>query len=163
MLFILVPVLALMTAGIGAAIGVRKADVNADEWHVDPTSAPPTGNPNWYRLTPDSAPADRDTQRDGSSPVFAVDVAALAAAFDAVALGDERVEVIAGSATDGFVTYMQRSALFGFPDFVSVAFVDVDGGSSLSIFSRSQFGKSDLNVNEKRVKKWVEATEQRLA
>ena len=163
MLFLLVPLLAVLTAGVGAAIAVRKADVKADEWHVDPTTAPPTGNPNWYRLTPDSVPADRDGQRDGSAPVFAVDAATLAAAFDAVALGDERVEVIAGSATDGFVTYMQRSALFGFPDFVSVKFLDVEGGSSLSIFARAQFGKSDLNVNEQRVNTWVDATAQRLA
>lgn len=163
MLFILIPFLALTTVGVGASIGVRKADVDASDWHVDPTTAPPTGNPNWYRLTPDSAPADRDSTRDGSAPVFGVDAAALAASFDAVARGDDRVDVVAGSAAAGFVTYVQRSKIFGFPDFVSVKFVDVPGGSSLSIFSRARYGKSDLDVNEKRVNRWVEATEQRLA
>jgi len=157
MLFILIPVLVLAVVGTGASIGIRSAEVKPSDWHVDPTTAPSTGNPNWYRLTPDSAPADRDAERDGSAPVFDVDTAKLAAAFDAVALGDDRVEVLAGSAADGYVTYVQRSALFGFPDFVSVKFVDVDGGSSLSIFSRSKYGKSDLNVNEKRVTRWMAA------
>lgn len=158
MIFVLIPVVLVAVLAAGLAAFTRTADVNADDWHVDPTTAPPTGNPNWYRLTPDSAPADRDAERDGSAPVFEVDAAALSAAFDAVALGDARVEVIAGSAADGFVTYMQRSALFGFPDFVSVKFVDVPGGSSLAIFSRARDGKSDLGVNEKRVTRWVAAT-----
>lgn len=162
MLFVLVPLAVISVIAVGSSIGVRRAAVEPDRWHVDPTTAPPTGNPNWYRLTPDAVPSDRDAQRDGSAPVFDVDVASLASAFDAVATGDDRVEVIAGSAADGFVTYMQRSALFGFPDFVSVKFLEVEGGASLSIFSRAQFGKSDLNVNEKRITKWVDATAQRL-
>lgn len=162
MLFLIVPLALITATATGVSIGVRRAAVEPEKWHVDPTTAAPTGNPNWYRLTPDSAPSDRDAQRDGSAPVFAVDAAKLAAAFDAVATGDDRVEVIAGSAADGFVTYMQRSFFFGFPDFVTVKFIDVDGGSSLSIFSRAQFGKSDLNVNQKRVERWVAATTQRL-
>ncbi len=162
MLFVVVPLALIAAIATGLSIGVRRAAVEPEVWHIDPTTAPPTGNPNWYRLTPDEAPSERDGQRDGSAPVFQVDVAELAAAFDAVATGDDRVEVIAGSATDGFVTYMQRSFFFGFPDFVSVTFVEVDGGSSLSIFSRAQFGKSDLNVNQKRVERWVAETEQRL-
>lgn len=162
MLFVLIPVVLLAGAIAGLSYSTRNRAVNAADWHVDPTTAVPAGNPNWYRLTPDSAPADRAAERDGSAPVFDVDVAALSAAFDAVALADGRVEVIAGSAADGFVTYMQRSAFFGFPDFVSVKFVEVPGGSSLSIFSRARDGKSDLGVNKKRVIRWVEATTARL-
>lgn len=162
MLFVLIPVAIVAVLAVGLAAFTRSADVNAEDWHVDPTTAPPTGNPNWYRLTPDSAPAERDAERDGTAPVFTADVAALSAAFDAVALADDRVEVISGSAADGLVTYMQRSAFFGFPDFVSVTFVEVSGGSSLAIFSRARDGKSDLGVNEKRVTRWVEATTARL-
>ena len=89
--------------------------------------------------------------------MFPVPVAELAAAFDGVALGDDRVEVLAGAASDGFVTYVQRSAFFAFPDYVSVRFLEADdGASTLAVFSRSRYGKSDLGVNEKRVKKWLE-------
>lgn len=163
MLFVLVPLALIAVAAAGISIGIRRAGIDAQKWHVDPTSAAPTGNPNWYRVTPDAAPADRDPERDASSPVFEVPVAELAAAFDAVALADDRVEVVAGSAADGFVTYVQRSAVFAFPDFVSVTFSDVaTGGSSLAVFSRAQYGKSDLGVNKKRVERWVAAAEQRL-
>ncbi|MFK7916591.1 MAG: DUF1499 domain-containing protein [Ilumatobacter sp.] len=162
MLFVLIPVVVIAVLVAGLSVMTRRAEVKPSEWHIDPTTAPPTGNPNWYRVTPDSAPADRDAERDGSAPIFTADVAALAAAFDAVALADARVEVIAGSAADGFVTYMQRSALFGFPDFISVKFVEVSNGSSLAIFSRARDGKSDLDVNNKRVTRWLDATAARL-
>jgi len=157
MIFVLLAPLAAMVVAAGAAIGIRRADVDPAAWHVDPTTAPPTGNPNWYRLTPDTAPADRDPKRDGSAPVYDVDVDRLEAAFDEVALGDDRVEVLAGSASDGFVTYVQRSALFAFPDYVSVTFSpEPSGGSTLALFSRSQYGRSDLGVNEKRANRWID-------
>lgn len=163
MLFVLLPLALIASISAGISIGVRRSDVEAGKWHVDPTAAAPTANPNWYRVTPDSAPADRDSERDASAPVFHVPVAELAAAFDAVAMADDRVEVLAGSATDGFVTYVQRSAVFAFPDYVSVTFADVEtGGSSLAIFSRARYGRSDLGVNQKRVERWVATTEQRL-
>jgi len=163
MTFVLIPLALIAVVSTGISIGIRRAGIDAERWHVDPTGAAPTGNPNWYRVTPDSAPADRDPDRDASSPVFDVTVAELSAAFDAVALGDDRVEVVAGSAADGFVTYVQRSAVFAFPDFVSVTFSDVAaGGSSFAVFSRSQYGQSDLGVNKKRVERWVAATQQRL-
>ena len=130
MLFVLLPLAVIAAVSTGVSIGVRRASDDPDRWHVDPTTAEPTGNPNWYRLTPDAAPADRNSERDGSSPLFDTDVATLSATFDAVALGDDRVEVLAGAAADGFVTYVQRSALFGFPDYVSVTFGAADGGGS---------------------------------
>ena len=77
---------------------------------------------------------------------------------------DARVEVIAGSAAAGFVTYVQRSQLFGFPDFISVKFIDLpSGGSTIAVFSRARDGKSDLDVNKKRVTRWVEQTQSRIA
>ena len=163
MLFVLVPLLVLSAVSTGLSIFIRRADVDAERWHVDPTTAAPTGNPNWFRVTPDSAPADRHPERDASAPVFDVAVPELAEAFDSVVLAEDRVEVVAGSAAEGFVTYVQRSTFFAFPDFVSVTFTDVtDGGSSFAVFSRSQYGKSDLGVNEKRVRRWVAATQAEL-
>ncbi len=141
---------------VGAAIAIRLQGDDPAEWHLDPLTAPTPSTPNSYRV----APAGADIDRNADAPVFSVPVSELAAAFDAVALGDDRVEVLAGSAADGFVTYIQRSALFAFPDYVSVRFVEVDGGSSLAVFSRSRYGKSDLGVNEKRVTKWLGQLEQ---
>ena len=57
---------------------------------------------------------------------------------------------------DGFATYVQRTKLVQFPDYVSVKAVEVDGGSALHIFSRSRFGYSDRGVNKKRILSWLE-------
>ncbi|MGB3764761.1 MAG: DUF1499 domain-containing protein, partial [Ornithinimicrobium sp.] len=76
---------------------------------------------------------------------------------------DPRVRVLAGSAADGFVTYVQRSALMGYPDYVSVRFVGVDAEhSTLAIFSRARYGSSDMGVNEKRVRRWMQETQSAL-
>ena len=153
MLFVLVPLLGIGVLAAGASIGIRRASDDPAEWHLDPLTAPTPSTPNSYRI----APVGESIDRDADAPTFSVSVADLADAFDAVALGDDRVEVLAGSASDGFVTYVQRSAFFAFPDYVSVRFIEADGGgSTLAVFSRSRYGKSDLGVNKKRVTRWLE-------
>lgn len=51
----------------------------------------------------------------------------------------------------------QTSALVGFPDTITVRFLPAgEGSSTLAVYSRSHYGYSDLNVNEKRVRAWLE-------
>lgn len=161
-LIVLLAIILVLVAGI--AIATRRKAVDPAAWHVDPMTASDTGKPNWYRLVPEDAQVDRDQKRDGQPPTFTASASAVGAAFDAVAKADARVEVLAGSAADGFVTYMQRSAIFGFPDFISVRFIDLPaGGSTLAIYSRARDGQGDMGVNEKRVKRWVAETTAALA
>ncbi|MEM0922633.1 MAG: DUF1499 domain-containing protein [Pseudomonadota bacterium] len=54
-----------------------------------------------------------------------------------------------------FRTFVQRSKLVGFPDFLTVKSVPVAGGASLVVYSRSQYGYSDLGVNKARVEDWL--------
>ncbi|MEL6267324.1 MAG: DUF1499 domain-containing protein, partial [Pseudomonadota bacterium] len=63
------------------------------------------------------------------------------------------VEVVAGSAAEGFVTYVQTSRIVGFPDYVSAR--TVEGG--IAVWSRSRYGYSDLGVNRARVEDWLAA------
>ena len=120
-------------------------------WHVDPLSAPKPSSPNSYRVGPDGT-----TEPDAAAPEFSIDAAALGAAFDTVAMNENAVERLAGSPGEGWATYVQRSTLFGFPDYISVRFIDLDnGGSTLAVFSRSRLGQSDLGVNKKRVEDWL--------
>jgi uncharacterized protein (DUF1499 family) len=49
-----------------------------------------------------------------------------------------------------------RSKVFGFPDYVSINFKNLDiNKSSLSIFSRSRFGRYDFGKNKQRIQKWL--------
>lgn len=145
----------LLALAVGVAIGMRRVSDDPAEWHVDPLTAPTPSTPNSYRV----APAGETIDRNEDAPTFSVSSDELARAFDAVALGDDRVEVLAGSASEGFVTYVQRSAFFAFPDYVSVRFIETETGSTLALFSRSRFGQSDLGVNKKRVTRWLDQLE----
>ena len=135
-----------------AAYAIRRLDHDAGVWHVDPLTAPTPSTPNSYRVAPAGAAIDSDAV----APTFDMSAADLAVAFDRAARGDGRVDVVGGSPSEGFVTYVQTSGLFGFPDYISVRLIELDGDrSTLAVLSRSRLGQSDLGVNKKRVERWL--------
>jgi len=145
------------------AVLARRAPEDPDRWHVDPVAATVDDRPHWYRLTPAEAPVDRQRKQEGTAPRFDAPVDRLAEAFDEVAMGEERVQRLAGSPSRRWVTYRQRSAVFGFPDYVSVRFLeDGEGGSTLAVYSRARYGYGDGGVNADRVRQWVDETAQRM-
>lgn len=75
------------------------------------------------------------------------------ARLDTVARATPRTKVLAGSVEEGMVTYVTRSAVFGFPDYATAAQV----GDTLKIYSRLRFGRSDSGVNKARVEDWLRA------
>jgi len=80
----------------------------------------------------------------------------VAARLDAVAVA-EGAQAIAGSAAEGFVTYVVRSTLMGYPDAISVRLTAEGDATRLEIFSRSRFGYSDMGVNAARADRWIAA------
>ncbi|MGB5951027.1 MAG: DUF1499 domain-containing protein [Ornithinimicrobium sp.] len=165
----ILPIAALsMASAVVVSLTVRTATDDLATWHQDPASVSMPDKPNWYRLTPASTDtantsAGEGDDREGVSPVFDVPVQQLAATFDEVAMGESRVEVLAGSAAKGFVTYIQRSTVMGYPDYITVRFSKTnDGGSTLTLLSRARYGSSDMGVNEKRVRRWIQQTQERL-
>ncbi len=164
MIIAIAAVLVAVVLGVGIRLGVVKAKDDPAVWHVDPLTSANPKTPNWHRVVPADATVDRHPDRDAHPPTFKASAAELGAAFDAVAKADERVTVVAGSAAEGHVTYVQRSKLMQFPDYVSARFVDLpDGGSTLAVFSRARYGQKDFDVNKKRVERWLDATQKRLA
>lgn len=142
--------LAALLAGFAAY--VRLAGDDPARWHVDPITAAPTGNPNSWRVGPEG----EGQPVDAPAPVFALEAGDLAAALDRVALGDVRTKRLAGAPEDLWVTYVQRSRLMGYPDYVSVRVVPLGPGrATLAIYSRARYGQSDLGVNRARVEKWL--------
>ncbi len=149
---LLIAVGVLVALVVVSAVVIRRLDHDAGVWHVDPLTAPTPSTPNSYRV----APAGATTDADAVSPTFPMPVAALATAFDRVARASGNVDVVGGSPEGGFVTYVQSSKLFGFPDYISVRFIEIDAATStLAVFSRSRLGQSDLGVNKKRVTSWL--------
>ena len=79
-------------------------------------------------------------------------VAGALQAFDRVAQAAPRVSVLAGSVEAGHITYVARSKLVRFPDYVSVK----QDGADLVILSRLRFGFGDAAVNRRRLDAWLE-------
>ncbi|MEM8570914.1 MAG: DUF1499 domain-containing protein [Pseudomonadota bacterium] len=152
----------LVLAGVIAlALFFRLVSDDPLIWHVDPREAPSTGKPNEFRMHPDAV---AQPSRVAPSPEFPVTPSALALALDAVALSEPRTKRIAGNPSDLAMTYVQRSAVMGFPDYISVQVLP--GGAdtaSIAVFSRSRFGYSDMGVNEARIELWLEALSDRTS
>ena len=133
---------------------IRGAGHDPDVWHVDPTNTVRTGKPN------DALAAPVGTTRAEPDIVLTPlqkPARELLASLDAVARTEPRVKVVAGSTETGRITYVQRSAIFGFPDYISVTAVETEAGSGLILWSRSRYGYSDLGVNQARLQRWLAA------
>ncbi|MEL6766270.1 MAG: DUF1499 domain-containing protein [Pseudomonadota bacterium] len=134
-----------------AGLWVRAVDHDPALWHQDPTTTARTGQPNDFLAGPTGstqAPLDMTLSSVPSEPLVA---------FDRIAMAAPRVAVVAGSVAEGHITYVQRSALIGFPDYVSVKRVETATGPSLAAWSRSRFGYSDMGVNAARLTEWLAA------
>lgn len=129
---------------------VRFAKDDPTVWHVDPLTVVKHKNPNQFLLLPDG--------ERRQSPVFDMPAADLAETFQKVALGADRVAKLATSEDGLWCTYVQRSNLMRYPDYISVRFIELaDGKSTLAVYSRSRFGRKDFGVNKARVKAWIGA------
>lgn len=94
---------------------------------------------------------------------FAVSAPDSARALQALAMEMPRTKVLFISDDKMTQTYVNRTLLMGYPDYISVSIRAVSPRSStIKIFSRSRFGKSDLGVNQRRVHQWLRALREKL-
>lgn len=133
---------------------VNLAGHDPARWHVDPATITLRGTPNeWLAAPPGTTAAEPHMQ----TRVHPEPAERLLARFDAVARAAPRTRAIAGSVAEGMVTYVQRSRLIGFPDYITVKALAADGGAALIVYSRSRYGRGDFGVNRARVEAWIEA------
>jgi uncharacterized protein (DUF1499 family) len=120
---------------------------------VDFTALKLTGNPNQHLVCPPDFCA---AAPHAFSPVFDIPVDRLRARWQAVVAAQPRVALLAEYDGGMQIDFVQRSARFRFPDIVTVRFIPVPPAqSTLAIYSRSLYGRSDLGVNRARVEAWV--------
>ena len=61
------------------------------------------------------------------------------------------------------LVFVQRSAVFRFPDIVSVQAIALpDGRTAIALYSRAVYGHWDFGVNKARAKRWMAAIEAEL-
>ena len=144
----LVAILALLTMA-GVMLYIRFTPADPAEWHVDPRAVAKPDTPNHWLI--------RSVGGDAPAPEYALSAPELAQVVDAVVLSQPRTQRIAGSVEAGHMTYVARTPIMGYPDYVSVRVFATATGASLAVFSRARFGRSDLGMNRKRLEEWMTA------
>ena len=90
------------------------------------------------------------------SPVFPIPVDRLANYWAAVITNEPRIVEVASDPGRHRSVLIQRSALFRFPDVITIELVALwSDRSSVALYSRARYGRSDFGVNRKRVLRWL--------
>jgi uncharacterized protein (DUF1499 family) len=115
-----------------------------------------TRKPNQFLMLPEGFTAAATPH--ATSPVFPADPPTLAAVLKKTALAEPRTQLLSADENGHRYEFVQRSAVFRFPDYVSVQIVPAgDGRSALAVYSRAKVGHSDFGVNRRRIERWVSA------
>ncbi len=118
---------------------IRLAPSDPDDWHTDIAAAEFVPEPGWATFCPGF-----DTRYSILGPPDLK-------LFADVADGWPRTTRLAGSVDEGRITWVTRSALFGFPDYTTAALVTSDPGTQICMVARQRFGLADFGVNARRL------------
>ena len=144
--------LALILAG-GLAY-LRLAPSAPARWHVLP---PDAGTPEGSVIAPPGTDPVQDSPGGARASLTLPDVSpdAALARLDAIALSTPRTTRLAGRPEEGMITWITRSAVFGFPDYTTAHAVRTGSGVDLILHARQRFGQKDLGVNAARLRDWI--------
>lgn len=130
-----------------AAVYVRLAPVDLTPIHTQAEAREPGDYP--------SAGGFIAVREINTSPIN------MGAAINRIILETPRTERVAGDIGTTVMTYRTRSAIFGLPDFAAVSFIEKGANGNdkplMIIKSHLVYGVSDVGVNNRRVKAWLDA------
>ncbi len=76
-------------------------------------------------------------------------------AADRMIRATPRTSLLAGDVAEGRISYVTRSAIIGFPDYVTIEALEGDEGTLLVVRSRARFAGYDWGTNKARVEGWL--------
>jgi hypothetical protein len=147
---------ALILAVLAAYAAINLSPDDPAAWHLDPAAIALRGTPNEFLA---AAPGMTAANPGMPVAVFPESPETLLARLDAALRAEPRVTMLAADPGSLMATYVQRSRVIGFPDYITVKAVAVEGGASLILYSRSRYGHGDFGVNRARVERWLAALE----
>jgi hypothetical protein len=127
----------ILLLALGALLYIRLAPSDPARWHADPDTIPDPNTPNFARLTTE-IPLPR---------------AEVADRIDAQARL-EGAQKLAGDT--GLTTWIARSRLMRFPDYVTIRLEETTRGTRVTALSRARFGHGDMGVNAARLRRWID-------
>jgi Protein of unknown function (DUF1499) len=139
----------MFTLGLGLAGWIRLAPDDPTRWHValDHAGAPKPGP---------CAEAVRGFSRGARAACLVeADPQALLTRLDLIALATPRTNRLAGAPGEGRMTWVSRSLLLGFPDYITAEARHTPKGTRLDILSRQRYGNGDWGVNAARLRAWL--------
>ncbi|MEM9709106.1 MAG: DUF1499 domain-containing protein [Pseudomonadota bacterium] len=142
--------LGLLTIGAAGLAFIRLAPNDPLRVHLDPMRDGASG-PNSLALRPPDAPV----YPHPPDKVFAV--------LDGIIRATDGVRAVAEGPEPNHASYVARTPILGFPDWVSIRVVGVEGGAAVAVYARARFGVSDLGVNKARIDGWLSELESALA
>ncbi len=136
-------------------LGLGLAGCSAGSNPVDLRTVERSAEPNDALACP---PGYCRAEADLASPRYLVSAEELTVTARRTIEAQSRTERMAEDIGLQQTVYVQRSAVFRFPDTVRLQIVALDAeSSSLALYSRSNYGYSDLGVNGRRVRDWMAA------
>jgi uncharacterized protein (DUF1499 family) len=126
---------------------------SADTVGIDFATLVRPSSPNTYLV----CPRDRCTAAaDEEGPIYAVPAEQLFERARTLLAAEPRTELVQDQPEVLRLVLVQRSAFFRFPDTITLrSFPLPDGGSTLAIYSQSNYGHGDFGVNKDRVRAWI--------
>ena len=136
----------ILILAAGAMAFIRLAPSDPAQWHIalnprPANIAPPS--PDKITALNDGAYVDLTAAPDQTQ--------ALLAKLDGIALASPHTQRVAGSAETGRITWVTRSAFWGFPDYTTAESTP----TGITIFARQRFGAGDWGVNAARLAAWI--------
>lgn len=129
------------------------AACSADTVGVDFATLVRPPSPNTYLVCPKDRCA---AASDEDGPIYAVPAAQLFEQARTLLPAEPRTELVQDQPEILRLVLVQRSAFFRFPDTITLqAFPLPDGGSTLAVYSQSNYGYGDFGVNKDRIRAWI--------
>lgn len=132
----------------------------ADMGAVDFSSLVPSKKPNSALFCPENYCPN--AQHKSPSPIFEMPAQQLKDKLFSIINAEPHTKQVANDDENHAYRFVQYTPLMRFPDTIRIKIIKLsDDKSTLAIFSESQIGRSDLNVNYKRINRWMDILENR--
>jgi uncharacterized protein (DUF1499 family) len=160
----LIGIIAAALIAIALGAGLRLYMSRAAEDRLRPGEDMPIAN--WRGSVPQNGflacpPGYCGIEPGMASPAFPIDADRLAELWREMLRSDGPHLMLSSQPQERRYVMIQRSALFRFPDVITIEFVPLaPDRSSVAIYSRARYGKLDFGVNRKRIERWLSRLQQ---